>query len=100
LARKRLESIILRSGGFWWVHYMVSLRVTEQGLALRLAPFGAFNPAAVFPFTELKAEPVRWYLNRESWALTAAQAPGYRMIVPRDVLDWITAHAPAWQPKL
>jgi hypothetical protein len=98
VARKRVESIILLGGGLMWSQYLVSIRVTETGLALRLFPFHFLNPCALFPFIELKAERSHWYLNKETWQLTAAQAPGFRIMVDRDRLDWIRKNAATWEP--
>jgi hypothetical protein len=97
VARKRIESIIVLGGGLMWSQYMVSMRVTETGLALRLLPFDFFNSSALFPFAELKAKPSDWYLNKETWELTAELAPGLRIMIDRDMLDWIRMNAITWE---
>lgn len=103
---KLLDTIIIRGEGviganyFFGANYFVSMRVTKRGLCMRFVPFGLFNPAIEIPFAELKAEKIFWYLNTESWALTGAQANGFKIIITWKMLDWITSHTTTWNPQL
>ncbi len=101
IARKRLQSVILLGGGgrFTYTGYtgVTTVSLTEDSLRLRLLfPWSIYHPPLSIPLAGLRAAQTDWYLNAESFELTAAEAADVKIIVTGELLDWISANAPLW----
>lgn len=101
VARKRLQSVILLGGGgrFTYTGYVsvTTVSLTEDSLRLRLMfPWSIHHPPLTIPFTELRVAQTDWYLNTESFELTAEKVPAVQIIVTGALLEWISANAPQW----
>jgi hypothetical protein len=99
-ARTRFQTVILVGGGPAYTGYAVKTIVSLTGEALRLRlsfPWSIHHPPLNIPFRELTVAQGDWFLNTESFELTAARVPGIKMMITGELLDWIAASAPEWQ---
>jgi hypothetical protein len=100
-ARKRLQAIILLGGGgrLTYTGYagVTTISLTGDCLRLRLLfPWSIHHPPLSIPFADLQVTQTDWYLNTQSFELTAAKAPEVKIIMTGALLDWIAASAPQW----
>ncbi len=93
---EKLGWLVLRSGALQINSYngTTAAGVAADHLTLRIVnPFAMFHQPLKIPFSELKIERSRWYMNSTSYMLTARRVPNVGIIMPESYLEWLVAQA-------
>lgn len=91
---EKLGWLVLWSGTVYCRTYngITVAGVTADHLTLRIVqPFAMFHQPLKIPFSELKVERARWYVNDRSYMLTPRRVENVGIIVPEEYLAWIVA---------
>ena len=90
--KKRFAHMILYSEGRPAKSYnsILDIGLLEDGIALRPSRiFAPFHPPIFIPYTDIEGWSQQWYINAKSAELSFRKAPGMRMIMPRDQVEWM-----------
>ena len=90
--KKRFAHMILYSEGRPAKSYnsILDIGLLEDGIALRPSRlFAPFHPPIFIPYADIEGWSQQWYLNAKSAELSFRKAPGMRMIMPRDQVEWM-----------
>lgn len=90
--KKRFAHMILYSEGRPAKSYnsILDIGLFEDGIALRPSRiFAPFHPPIFIPYTDIEGWSQQWYINAKSAELSLRKAPGMRMIMPREQVEWM-----------
>lgn len=94
--QKRFANMILYSEGRPAKSYagVIQIGLHDDGVALRpnrlLRPF---QRSIFIPYEDIQGWDQGWYLDGKSTELSFRKAPHMRLIMPRDQVEWMLAHA-------
>jgi hypothetical protein len=90
--KKRFAHMMLYSEGRPAKSYnsILDIGLLDDGIALRPSRiFAPFHAPIFIPYTDIEGWSQQWYINAKSAELSFRKAPGMRMIMPRDQVEWM-----------